>query len=42
MNEKVRANAYAAFGALSTYGAGPQRDSFLEQVSYLSKPFVTT
>ncbi|XP_075086353.1 protein SHOOT GRAVITROPISM 6 isoform X2 [Nicotiana tabacum] len=32
MNEKIRANAYAAFGALSTYGTGPQRDSFLEQV----------
>ncbi|XP_006354395.1 protein SHOOT GRAVITROPISM 6 isoform X1 [Solanum tuberosum] len=31
MNEKIRANAYAAFGALSTYGTGPQRDSFLEQ-----------
>ncbi|KAM3325089.1 protein SHOOT GRAVITROPISM 6 isoform X1 [Capsicum chacoense] len=31
MNEKIRANAYAAFGALSTYGTGSQRDSFLEQ-----------
>ncbi|XP_025888815.1 protein SHOOT GRAVITROPISM 6 isoform X2 [Solanum lycopersicum] len=31
MNEKIRANAYAAFGALSTYGSGPQQDSFLEQ-----------
>ncbi|KAH0644397.1 hypothetical protein KY284_032281 [Solanum tuberosum] len=31
MNTKIRANAYAAFGALSTYGTGPQRDSFLEQ-----------
>ncbi|KAJ8532794.1 hypothetical protein K7X08_015683 [Anisodus acutangulus] len=31
MNEKIRANAYAAFGALSIYGTGPQRDSFLEQ-----------
>ncbi|XP_027775493.1 protein SHOOT GRAVITROPISM 6 isoform X4 [Solanum pennellii] len=31
MNEKIRANAYAAFGALSTYGTGPQQDSFLEQ-----------
>ncbi|CAN4121476.1 unnamed protein product [Withania somnifera] len=31
MNEKIRANAYAAFGTLSTYGTGPQRDSFLEQ-----------
>lgn len=36
MNEKIRANAYAAFGALSTYGTGSQRDSFLEQVYYLS------
>lgn len=36
MNEKIRANAYAAFGALSTYGSGPQQDSFLEQVSSLS------
>ncbi|KAF5953918.1 hypothetical protein HYC85_006774 [Camellia sinensis] len=33
MNTKIRANAYAAFGALSNYGAvGPQREAFLEQV----------
>ncbi|KAK4392143.1 protein SHOOT GRAVITROPISM 6 [Sesamum angolense] len=32
MNTKIRANAFAAFGALSSYGFGPQRDSFLEQV----------
>ncbi|KAI7993049.1 Protein SHOOT GRAVITROPISM 6 [Camellia lanceoleosa] len=32
MNTKIRANAYAAFGALSNYGAvGPQREAFLEQ-----------
>ncbi|KAH0642191.1 hypothetical protein KY290_035235 [Solanum tuberosum] len=31
LNLQIRANAYAAFGALSTYGTGPQRDSFLEQ-----------
>ncbi|KAI8014908.1 Protein SHOOT GRAVITROPISM 6, partial [Camellia lanceoleosa] len=33
MNTKIRANAYAAFGALSNYGAvGLQREAFLEQV----------
>ncbi|KAL9150059.1 hypothetical protein ABFS82_12G145000 [Erythranthe guttata] len=32
MNAKIRANAFAAFGALSKYGFGPQRDTFLEQV----------
>ncbi|KAL3825838.1 hypothetical protein ACJIZ3_021867 [Penstemon smallii] len=32
MNAKTRANAFAAFGALSSYGLGPQRDAFLEQV----------
>ncbi|KAH6755393.1 ARM repeat superfamily protein [Perilla frutescens var. hirtella] len=32
MNAKIRANAFAAFGAISTYGFGPQRDAFLEQV----------
>ncbi|KAH0737458.1 hypothetical protein KY290_036163 [Solanum tuberosum] len=35
INEKIRANAYAAFGALSNYGIGPQRDSFLEQLSLI-------
>lgn len=32
MDTKMRANAFAAFGALSEYGSGAQRDSFLEQV----------
>lgn len=32
MNAKIRANAFAAFGAISMYGFGPQRDAFLEQV----------
>ncbi|KAL7594217.1 protein SHOOT GRAVITROPISM 6 [Lactuca sativa] len=32
MDTKMRANAFAAFGALSQYGSGAQRDSFLEQV----------
>ncbi|XP_042014452.1 protein SHOOT GRAVITROPISM 6-like isoform X1 [Salvia splendens] len=32
MNAKIRANAFAAFGAISTYGFGPQHDSFREQV----------
>ncbi|KAG8374197.1 hypothetical protein BUALT_Bualt11G0106000 [Buddleja alternifolia] len=32
MNAKIRANAFAAFGALSSYGVGPQHDAFLEQV----------
>ncbi|KAG2686380.1 hypothetical protein I3760_09G003000 [Carya illinoinensis] len=32
MNSKMRANAFAAFGALSTYGFGAQREAFLEQV----------
>ncbi|XP_051152364.1 protein SHOOT GRAVITROPISM 6 isoform X3 [Andrographis paniculata] len=31
MNAKIRANAFAAFGALSNYGFGPQHDAFLEQ-----------
>ncbi|KAI3706697.1 hypothetical protein L6452_24616 [Arctium lappa] len=32
MDTKMRANSFAAFGALSDYGSGAQRDSFLEQV----------
>ncbi|KAG6693496.1 hypothetical protein I3842_09G003400 [Carya illinoinensis] len=32
MNSKMRANAFAAFGALSTYGFGAQREAFVEQV----------
>ncbi|KAL4592110.1 hypothetical protein LXL04_005094 [Taraxacum kok-saghyz] len=32
MDTKMRGNAFAAFGALSHYGSGTQRDSFLEQV----------
>ncbi|KAL2487315.1 Protein SHOOT GRAVITROPISM 6 [Abeliophyllum distichum] len=31
-NAKIRANAFAAFGALGRYGVGEQRDAFLEQV----------
>lgn len=38
MNAKIRANAFAAFGAISTYGFGPQRDAFLEQVYYFLIP----
>lgn len=34
MNPKMRANAFAAFGALSNYGIGAQHEAFLEQVSY--------
>lgn len=32
MDTKMRATSFAAFGALSDYGSGTQRDSFLEQV----------
>ncbi|PSS04621.1 Protein SHOOT GRAVITROPISM like [Actinidia chinensis var. chinensis] len=32
MNSNIRANAFAAFGALSNYGVGAQREAFLEQV----------
>ncbi|CAN1770484.1 Protein SHOOT GRAVITROPISM 6 [Linum perenne] len=32
MNPKMRANAFAAFGSLSTFGVGGQRDAFLEQI----------
>ncbi|KAL8508732.1 hypothetical protein ACS0TY_016088 [Phlomoides rotata] len=32
MNAKIRADAFAAFGAISNYGFGTQRDTFLEQV----------
>ncbi|CAH9135639.1 unnamed protein product [Cuscuta epithymum] len=32
LNAKIRANAFAAFGALSTYGAGTILDSFREQI----------
>ena len=29
----MRANAFLAFGALSKYGIGGERDAFLEQVT---------
>ncbi|KAL5709726.1 Protein SHOOT GRAVITROPISM 6 [Ranunculus cassubicifolius] len=32
MNVKVRANAFAAFGALCSFASGPQQEPFLEQV----------
>lgn len=32
MNVKMRANAFASFGALSNYGIGVQQEAFLEQV----------
>ncbi|XP_038883575.1 protein SHOOT GRAVITROPISM 6 isoform X1 [Benincasa hispida] len=32
MNTVIRANAFAAFGVLSNYGVGQQREAFLEQV----------
>ncbi|XP_015574858.1 protein SHOOT GRAVITROPISM 6 isoform X1 [Ricinus communis] len=32
MNTKIRATAFAAFGALSSYGAGTQHEIFLEQI----------
>ncbi|XP_024022984.1 protein SHOOT GRAVITROPISM 6 [Morus notabilis] len=32
MNAKMRANAFAAFGALSNYGVGVHREAFLEQI----------
>ncbi|PSS32865.1 Protein SHOOT GRAVITROPISM like [Actinidia chinensis var. chinensis] len=32
MNPNIRANAFAAFGALSNYGVGAQHEAFLEQV----------
>ncbi|KAM3689336.1 hypothetical protein ACB098_09G040300 [Castanea mollissima] len=32
MNMKMRANAFAAFGALSNYGFGAQHEAFVEQV----------
>lgn len=32
MNMVIRANAFAAFGVLSNYGVGQQREAFLEQV----------
>ncbi|KAI5680712.1 hypothetical protein M9H77_01939 [Catharanthus roseus] len=32
MNTKIRTNAFVAFGALSKYGVGSQRDVFLEQI----------
>lgn len=32
MNAKIRANAFSALGALSSYGFGTQHDAFLEQV----------
>ncbi|XP_059667544.1 protein SHOOT GRAVITROPISM 6 isoform X2 [Cornus florida] len=32
MNAKMRADAFAAFGALSNYGVGAQHEAFLEQV----------
>lgn len=33
MNTKMRSNAFAAYGALSAYGAGSQHHAFLEQVT---------
>jgi hypothetical protein len=35
MDVKMRADAFAAFGALSKYGVGAQREIFLEQVPYV-------
>lgn len=32
----IRANAFAAFGVLSNYGVGQQREAFLEQVLFLA------
>ncbi|CAI0469322.1 unnamed protein product [Linum tenue] len=32
MNPKMRANAFAAFGSLSSYGVGGQHEAFLEQI----------
>ncbi|VAH97828.1 unnamed protein product [Triticum turgidum subsp. durum] len=32
MNTKMRSNAFAAYGALSAYGAGSQHHAFLEQI----------
>lgn len=32
MNMKMRTDAFAAFGSLSNYGVGAQREAFLEQV----------
>ncbi|XVF07807.1 hypothetical protein REPUB_Repub06bG0171700 [Reevesia pubescens] len=32
MNVKMRADAFAAFGALSNYGVGAHKDAFLEQI----------
>ncbi|XP_038697854.1 protein SHOOT GRAVITROPISM 6 isoform X2 [Tripterygium wilfordii] len=32
MNVKIRADAFAAFGVLSNYGVGTQREAFLEQI----------
>ncbi|KAJ0027551.1 hypothetical protein Pint_35766 [Pistacia integerrima] len=32
MNAKIRANAFAAFGILSNFGVGEQREAFLEQI----------
>lgn len=34
-NVKMRANAFAALGSLSSYGVGAQREAFLEQVLLL-------
>jgi hypothetical protein len=33
MNTKMRSNAFAAYGALSSYGVGSQHHAFLEQVT---------
>lgn len=35
MNTKIRATAFAAFGALSSFAVGAQHEIFLEQVPYL-------
>ena len=40
MNTVIRANAFTAFGVLSTYGVGQQSEAFLEQV--LSPPQLPT
>lgn len=34
MDPKMRANAFAAFGALSKYAIGGQREGFVEQVTH--------
>lgn len=36
MNTGIRGNAFAAFGVLSNYGVGQQREAFIEQVFSLA------